>query len=115
MPADIQAIPRETRESAALFKCLGNSARLNLLCLLAVEGEMFVGQMSERTGHTQPSISSQLKILRMTGLVEVRSEGATKFYSLAGGTEGMAGRVQAALDSLRKSSQKTAGAKRRAM
>jgi hypothetical protein len=40
-------IPKETRESAMLFDCRGNPARLNLLCLLAAEGEMFVGQMCE--------------------------------------------------------------------
>jgi DNA-binding transcriptional ArsR family regulator len=113
MPTDILPIPHETRESARLFNCLGNPARLNLLCLLAVEGEMFVGQRSERTGHTQPSISSQLRILRANKLVEVRREGATKFYSLADGFEGIASRAHAAVDSIRKSSQKTTRAKRR--
>jgi DNA-binding transcriptional ArsR family regulator len=96
-----------------LFNCLGNPARLNLLSLLAAEGEMFVGQMCERTGYTQPAISSQLRILRVNELVEVRREGTQLFYSLVGGFEGMASRVQAAVDSIRKSSTKTAGAKRR--
>jgi DNA-binding transcriptional ArsR family regulator len=55
-------IPKETRQSAMLFKSLGDPARLNLLALLATEGEMFVGQMCERTGYTQPAISSQLRM-----------------------------------------------------
>jgi DNA-binding transcriptional ArsR family regulator len=113
MSTDIKDIPRQTRESARLFNCLGNPARLNVLCLLAIEGEMFVGQMCEKTGHTQPSLSSQLRILRVNGLVEVRREGVTKFYSLVGGIEGIASQVQAAVDSIRKSSPKEPKAKRR--
>jgi DNA-binding transcriptional ArsR family regulator len=112
MSTDIQAIPRETRESARLFNCLGNPARLNLLCLLAAEGEMFVGQMCEKTGHTQPSLSSQLRILRVNGLVEVRREGVTKFYSLVDGFESIASRVQSAVDTLRKISLKEHRTKR---
>jgi hypothetical protein len=65
MSTNVRIIPNETRDSAMLFKSLGDPARLNLLALLATEGEMFVGQMCERTGYTQPAISSQLRILRV--------------------------------------------------
>ena len=106
-------IAPEIRNTAFLFKYLADPARLKLLCLLAAEGEMFVGQMSERTGQTQTSISSQLKMLRLTGLVEVRREGAQSFYSLAGGFDGLVDQVQAALDSIRKSPPKAARTKRR--
>jgi ArsR family transcriptional regulator, lead/cadmium/zinc/bismuth-responsive transcriptional repressor len=113
MPTDILPVPRETRESAILFKSLGDPGRLHLLAMLAAEGEMFVGQICERSTYTQPAISSQLKILRFTGLVEVRREGAKLFYSIAGGFEGIADRVQTAVDSIRKSSLKAPKTKRR--
>jgi DNA-binding transcriptional ArsR family regulator len=112
MPAHLPPIPHEIRESAALFACLGSPARLNLISLLAAEGELFFGQMCDRTGYTQPAISSQLRILRAIDLVEVRREGTQLFYSIAGGFEGIAGRVQAAVDSVRKGSLKAPGAKR---
>jgi ArsR family transcriptional regulator len=112
MSTGIQAIPRETRESAILFNCLGNPTRLNLISLLAAEGEMFVAQMCERTGYTQPAISSHLRILRANDLVEVRRGGTQLFYSLVGGIEGIANRVQAAVDSVRKGSLKSPGARR---
>jgi DNA-binding transcriptional ArsR family regulator len=104
MPTDIPVIRREIRESAMLFDCLGNPTRLNLISLLAAEGEMFVGQMRERKGLTRSAISSQLRILQANKLVEVRREGVTKFFSLAGGFEGLTSRVQSALDSVRKNS-----------
>jgi DNA-binding transcriptional ArsR family regulator len=102
----MQIIPNETRKSAMLFNCLGNPARLNLLALLTAEGEMFVGQMCERTGYTQPAISCQLRILRANELVDVRREGTQLFYSLADGFNGMVSRVHAAVDSIRKVSPK---------
>jgi DNA-binding transcriptional ArsR family regulator len=102
MSKNVRIIPKETRESAMLFKSLGDPARLNLLALLDAEGEMFVGQMSDRTGYTQPAISSQLRILRAIELVEARREGTQLFYSLAGGFNCMANRVETALDSIRK-------------
>jgi ArsR family transcriptional regulator, arsenate/arsenite/antimonite-responsive transcriptional repressor len=106
MSTRVRIIPNETRESAMLFKSLGDPARLNLLALLAAEGELFVGQMCERTGYTQPAISSQLRIFRVNNLVEVRREGTQMFYSLADGFNGMASRVHAAVDSIRKVSPK---------
>jgi DNA-binding transcriptional ArsR family regulator len=112
MPADIPSIPRETRESAAIFDCFGNPARLNLISLLAAEGEMFVGQMRERTGLTRSAISSQLRILLANKLVEVRREGVTQFFSLVGGFNGIADRLHGAVDSIRKVSPKAPGAKR---
>jgi DNA-binding transcriptional ArsR family regulator len=86
--------------------CLGNPARLNILCLLATEGEMFVGQMCERIGYTQPAIPSQLRMLHAIELVETRRERTQLFYSLVDGFEGMANRVQSAVDSIRKVSPK---------
>jgi DNA-binding transcriptional ArsR family regulator len=112
MSINVLVIPNETRESAMLFKSLGDPARLNLLALLAAEGEMFVGQMCERTGYTQPAISSQLRLLRAIELVEVRREGTQLFYSIVGGFDGMANRVHGAVDSIRKSSPKAPRAKR---
>jgi DNA-binding transcriptional ArsR family regulator len=105
-------IAPEIRNTAFLFKYLADPARLKLLCLLAAEGEMFVGQISERMGYTQPAISSQLRWLRVCELVEVRRDGPKLFYSLMGGFEGVVRRLQTAVDSIRPVSPKVAGEKR---
>jgi DNA-binding transcriptional ArsR family regulator len=112
MPQSPSVIAPEIRNTAFLFKYLADPARLKLLCLLATEGEMFVGQISDQMGCSQPAISSQLRLLRVCELVEVRREGPKLFYSLLGGFEGVVDRLQAALDSIRPVSPKVAGAKR---
>jgi DNA-binding transcriptional ArsR family regulator len=45
-------------------------------------GEISVGEMVERLGLSQPTVSKHLKVLRDHGLVSVREEGQHRYYSL---------------------------------
>ena len=69
-------------EAARLMRALGNEDRLLLLCQLS-QGELCVGDLEEKTGIHQPTLSQQLGVLRGGGVVEARREGKQIFYSLA--------------------------------
>ena len=69
-------------EAARLMRALGNEDRLLLLCQLS-QGELCVGDLEEKTGIHQPTLSQQLGVLRAQGLAETRREGKQIFYSLA--------------------------------
>jgi DNA-binding transcriptional ArsR family regulator len=106
-------ISREARESALLFKYLGDPVRLTILGLLAAEGEMYVGQLCERLKMSNPAISSPLRLLRASGLVATHRNGARVIYSLTYDLDDMADRVKSALDSVRQVSPNAGKAKRR--
>lgn len=81
---------------ADLFDVLAEPTRRDLLQLLreradgrltgvesdAQANEMSVGEMVERLGITQPTVSKHLKVLREHGLVHVRENGQHRYYSL---------------------------------
>ena len=69
-------------EAARLMRALGNEDRLLLLCQLS-QGELCVGDLEEKTGIHQPTLSQQLGVLRAEGLAETRREGKQIFYSIA--------------------------------
>ncbi|WOI52175.1 metalloregulator ArsR/SmtB family transcription factor [Parvularcula sp. LCG005] len=72
----------EKAEKAADFlRALANPQRLRLVCELT-SGECGVGELEERTGIRQPSLSKELGKLREAGLIEGRRESKAVFYSL---------------------------------
>ena len=74
---------REAAEAAcALMKALSNPDRLLLLCELA-EGERNVGELQEKVGVQQPTLSQQLAVLREEELVSTRRDGKNIYYSIA--------------------------------
>lgn len=77
-PAEMEA---RAGEVAALLKTLAHPARLMLACTLA-EGEYAVGELEEKLGIRQPTLSQQLGILREAGIVETRREAKQIFYRL---------------------------------
>jgi ArsR family transcriptional regulator len=64
------------------LKLLANEDRLLLLCQLS-QGELCVGDLEERLGIHQPTLSQQLGVLRAEGVVNTRREGKRVFYSVA--------------------------------
>jgi ArsR family transcriptional regulator len=68
---------------ADLFGAFANPTRLRILGLLDAEKEICVCDLCEVLGLLQPKVSRHLAILRDAGLVEVRTDGKWKFYSLA--------------------------------
>lgn len=66
---------------ADLFKALAHPARIRALEVLA-EGERTVGEMQPLVGIESSHLSQQLGVLRRTGLVTTRKEGAAVVYAI---------------------------------
>lgn len=69
-------------ELAETFKIFGNSTRLKILTLLAVE-DLCVCDLSEVLKMSQSAVSHQLRTLRSQNLVKYTKEGKQARYSLA--------------------------------
>ena len=68
--------------AAALFRGLGDPARLAILRHLAL-GEHRVVDLTAHLGLAQSTVSGHLACLRDCGLVQARAEGRASLYSLA--------------------------------
>ncbi|MCL2644019.1 MAG: metalloregulator ArsR/SmtB family transcription factor [Betaproteobacteria bacterium] len=75
----------QAEKAVSLLKLLSNEDRLLLLCQLAQE-EFSVGQLEEMLEIRQPTLSQQLGVLRLAGLVATRKEGKQVYYRMAGET-----------------------------
>lgn len=76
------AMHQAAEAACALMKVLSNPDRLLLLCELT-EGERNVGELQERLGIVQPTLSQQLAVLREEELVATRREGKNVYYRIA--------------------------------
>lgn len=76
----------ETEMQALLLmlKSLANETRIRILGLL-IEEERSVGELAELLGLKEPTISHHLAVMTEPGLVTMRAEGNTHYYSLAHG------------------------------
>ncbi len=74
--------PLVIERAAALFRALGDSARLSLLERLAA-GEYCVTELAEATGEGLSTISQRLRTLRSERLLRRRRVGKHVYYSLA--------------------------------
>lgn len=79
---DFDKMRESAGQAAAMLRSLANQDRLILLCQLSQE-ELNVGELEERLGIRQPSLSQQLGILRREGLVATRREGKHVYYQVA--------------------------------
>jgi DNA-binding transcriptional ArsR family regulator len=79
---DLERLQAAADRAHGLLKVLANRDRLMLLCQLA-EGERNVGELEERLGILQPTLSQQLGVLRREGMVETRREGKQIYYRIA--------------------------------
>lgn len=68
-------------ESVALFKCLADKSRLQILKSLALE-DMYVERLAERLGITAPTVSFHLKKLAEVGAVSSYKSQYYTMYSL---------------------------------
>jgi DNA-binding transcriptional ArsR family regulator len=64
------------------MKVLSNPDRLLLLCQLSQE-EKRVGELQEKLGILQPTLSQQLTVLRDEALVRTRRDGKNIYYQIA--------------------------------
>lgn len=78
---DIQILQASAGEACALLKVLANPDRLLLLCQMT-QGEQCVSDLATATGVEQPTLSQQLTVLRLNGLVNTRREGKQVYYTI---------------------------------
>ncbi|MFL0246833.1 ArsR/SmtB family transcription factor [Candidatus Clostridium stratigraminis] len=76
-------IPKEETlyDLADLFKVLGDSTRVKILCAL-FQAEMCVCDIAALLGMTQSAISHQLRVLKQGRIVKNRKDGKVVYYSL---------------------------------
>lgn len=82
--------PRYSVCMGDIFDVIADPNRRELLRVLLesqlehgnTHGEVSVGGLVDALGLTQPTVSKHLKVLRESGLVEVREEGQHRFYRL---------------------------------
>ena len=72
---------------ADIFDVVADATRRDLLHALlerhgSASGEISVGELVERLGVSQPTVSKHLKVLREHGMVTVREEGQHRYYRL---------------------------------
>jgi len=80
--ADLKHDPARAAEIADILKALSHATRLMIVARLA-DGEANVGELSSSLATPQALVSQQLRILRMSGLVEFRRENGFAVYKLA--------------------------------
>lgn len=76
--------PKATRAYVQLFKALGDDARLEMMGLLAAEGdgELCVCEIESHFKLSQPTVSHHLKMLRDAGLVRSERRGSWVYYAI---------------------------------
>lgn len=76
-------LANKAAEAAALLKLLANENRMLVLCQLALNGEMAVGELAAAVGLSQSALSQHLAKMREEGLVATRREAQVVFYRIA--------------------------------
>jgi DNA-binding transcriptional ArsR family regulator len=82
-PFQISATPTEPELVAKYFRGLGDPTRLRVLELLEEEGELAVGELVEKLGVPQATVSTHLGCLRWCGFVSTRREQRAVIYRVA--------------------------------
>lgn len=79
---DLSVIKENAALMAGRMRLMSHPERLMMLCRMD-EGEVSVGQLVELSGLSQSSVSQHLAMLRDEGVVSIRGEAQTRFYSLS--------------------------------
>lgn len=80
-PTDRSELKANAAIMAARLKLMSHPERLLMLCRMD-EGEASVTELVELAGLSQSSVSQHLAMLREEGVVSIRREAQTRFYSL---------------------------------
>jgi DNA-binding transcriptional ArsR family regulator len=91
---EMRALEQKAGEVALVLKAMANPRRLLLLCKLAEQGRMSVGQLAASLGLSQSALSQHLAVMREEQLVAFDRDGQTLHYRIADE------RLSALLDSL---------------
>ena len=65
-----------------VLKAISEPRRMRILEILRDEGDLSVGEITERVEVTQQAVSLHLKVLEEAGLVEARREGTRHLYAV---------------------------------
>lgn len=79
----MKTVKVDTSSAVALFRGLADPVRLSVVQHLALHGEHKVADLVAHVGLAQSTVSGHLACLKDCGLVSVRPEGRSSFYSLA--------------------------------
>lgn len=82
-PFQISQRPTPPELVAKYFRGLGDPTRLRILEVLDAEGELAVGEIVERLGLPQATVSTHLQCLRWCGFVVTRREQRAVIYRIA--------------------------------
>ncbi|GAO54836.1 MULTISPECIES: helix-turn-helix transcriptional regulator [unclassified Novosphingobium] len=80
-PADLSDLKANANRMAQRLKIMSHPERLLMLCRMD-EGEVSVNELVALTGLSQSAVSQHLAMLREEGVVAIRGEAQTRFYSL---------------------------------
>lgn len=80
-PADLTELKSNAAIMSGRLKLMSHPERLLMLCRMD-EGEVSVNELVELSGLSQSSVSQHLALLREEGVVNVRGEAQTRYYSL---------------------------------
>ena len=72
---------RSAKKASQMLKAISHESRLLILCLL-VNNEMSAGELAGYSDLSQSAFSQHLSVLRGKGLVQVRKESQTVYYSI---------------------------------
>lgn len=74
----------DAEQLAAVFRVLGEPARLQVLSLIAAQptGEACVCELTEPLGLSQPTVSHHLKVMYEAGLLQKERRGTWIYYRL---------------------------------
>ncbi|HMT47141.1 MAG: hypothetical protein RL702_985 [Pseudomonadota bacterium] len=81
MPNDLSELKANAAAMAARLKFMSHPERLLMLCRMD-EGEVSVSELVGLTGLSQSAVSQHLAMLRDEGVVAIRGEAQTRYYSL---------------------------------
>jgi ArsR family transcriptional regulator, virulence genes transcriptional regulator len=79
----LEAFEANAGQAAAFLRELANERRLMILCQLLEQRELSVQALADQINLSQSALSQHLARLRETGLVRMRREGSTIYYSVA--------------------------------
>lgn len=81
-PTDLSELKANASAMAGRLKLMSHPERLLMLCRMD-EGEASVTELVELSGLSQSSVSQHLAMLRDEGVVRIRGEAQTRFYTLS--------------------------------
>ena len=76
---NLETMRSQAEAASSFLQACAHQSRLMLLCQL-VQEELNVGELEERLGIHQPSLSQQLGVLRRQGLIAGRRSGQQVYY-----------------------------------